>query len=160
MSRPNREAAISAVADSPCLGSGSNAKAPVHRVHRTPLRGSWDRPCSLPVPGCRDLLGSDTSIHSIRGRQDARTYAPSISTGAMGVLRVSWFVSRSCAGSVRFAVDRLETPDWWLSAPTTPPQTCHIWTLCGCSGCMAMLRGYVSVKSQISGSNGPLARRT
>jgi len=57
MPRPNDEAARSAAADSACLSSGSTAKTPVHRVHRTPLRGGWYRPCSLPVEGCRGLLG-------------------------------------------------------------------------------------------------------
>ena len=50
------EVARSAAADSACLGSDSTAKALVHRLHRTPLRGGWDRPCSLPVEGCQYVV--------------------------------------------------------------------------------------------------------
>jgi hypothetical protein len=57
MRRPVCGVARSAPADSACLSSGSTAKTPVHRVHRTPLRGGWYRPRSLPVEGCRGLLG-------------------------------------------------------------------------------------------------------
>ena len=64
MLRPDYEAARSAAADFPCLGSGSTTKTPVHRVHRTPLRGGWDRPCSLAVEVCRDMLDPYAPHHS------------------------------------------------------------------------------------------------
>ena len=50
----------------------------------------------------------------------------------------------------------LGTPDWRLSPPSIPPQTCGWWTLHGFSGYWAMLHGCASVKSQLSGSSAPL----
>ena len=90
------------------------------RVRPTPLRGGWDCPRSLVLRVCRGLLGWGTPRHSCRGRQGART---SISTGTLAILSDSWFVSRSAAGSARFAAKWLGTLDWWLVPPPTRPQT-------------------------------------
>jgi hypothetical protein len=125
VSRALCEAARSAVADSSCLGSGSAAKTLVRpcigrlSVAAGTARARWLWQLAA---ACRAAVLLDMTAKA------GKALGPMLPASA----RECWpffVVLGSChaalQGRPRFAVNRLGTPDWWLSPPPTAPRACR-----------------------------------
>ena len=118
------EAATSAAADVACLGCGSAARIVVRlcigrlSVVAGTARAHW---CSPFAAVCW------AEVLPVTAAEAGRALGPMLPASARELwpLRVlRGFVSRSSAGSARFDVKWLGTPDWRLSPPPIPRHTC------------------------------------